>query len=182
MQMRAPLQIQSIIKAMTDVVLPAIDPDNKLAQEQARLVLGSLALIAKQLPLQYRYDCDELARLEAFCQSLQSLAQGGTETTGALAALALELREAGVQSASPEEIEQRVRNLRQLSGAVITAVYVDGSSAARKDVRAAVLAMSKEQVLRDRSWVLSQGWEGDPKSIPPIEQLLGIAADVPASV
>ena len=37
MQMRPLLLTQSMIKAMTDVVLPAIDPQNKLAHEQARL-------------------------------------------------------------------------------------------------------------------------------------------------
>jgi hypothetical protein len=32
--------------------------------------------------------------------------------------------------------------------------------------------MSREQLLRDRSWLLMQGWEPDPKSIPAIDTLL----------
>jgi hypothetical protein len=43
-------------------------------------------------------------------------------------------------------------------------------------MRGIVLAMSKEQLLRDRSWLLMQGWEPDPKSIPPIAELLGLAS------
>ena len=42
MQMRPDIQIQSMIKALTDVVLPAVDADNKLAHEQTRLVIGLL--------------------------------------------------------------------------------------------------------------------------------------------
>src|ERR1700756_539308 len=71
MQMRPAVQIKSMVKAMTDVVLPAIDPANKLAQEQARLVIGMLGLMAQQLPLQFRFDCDELARLLQLAAALQ---------------------------------------------------------------------------------------------------------------
>jgi hypothetical protein len=34
------------------------------------------------------------------------------------------------------------------------------------------LVMSKQQLLRDRSWLLMQGWEPDPKSVPGIAELL----------
>lgn len=179
MQMRPALQIQSIIKALTDVVLPAIDPDNKLAQEQSRLIVGSLNLMLKQMPLQFHFDCDELARLTGFAEELQRLASGGAQTTAALD----DLRETAAGAArllehakvSPEEIEQAVGSLRAASGALISSVYRDGEHNAQERVEKATLAMSKEQLLRERSWVLSQGWEPDPKAVPPIEQLLGIA-------
>ena len=74
MQMRPDPQIKSVIKAMNDVVLPAVDPQNKLAQEQVRLCMGLLGLMAKQLPLQFRFDCDELARLSAYSAELQRIA------------------------------------------------------------------------------------------------------------
>ena len=50
MDLRPSLQVQTVIKAMTDVVLPAVDPNNKLAQEQARLVIGMLHLVAQRQP------------------------------------------------------------------------------------------------------------------------------------
>ena len=73
MQMRPEIQIQSILKAMIDVVLPAVDPKNPLAQEQARLVMGMLTVMAGQLPRQYRFDCDELSRLLKLSQRMQFL-------------------------------------------------------------------------------------------------------------
>lgn len=71
MQMRPDIQIQSMIKALTDVVLPAVDADNKLAHEQTRLVIGLLGLMGKQIPMQFQYDCDELGRLLEFATELQ---------------------------------------------------------------------------------------------------------------
>lgn len=176
MQLRPQLQIQSILKAMTDVVLPAVDPDNKLAQEQARLIMGTLGLMARQLPLQFRFDCDELGRLIGFSHELLSIAQGGDQTVEANVALAVGTERAngllGRAKAAPEEIERAVRDLRAASGAVVTQVYSGGDAIARDRVQKAVLAMSKEQLLRDRSLLLTQAWEPDPKAVPAIETLL----------
>lgn len=176
MQSRSDIQIKSILKAMTDVVLPAVDPNNKLAQEQARLCMGLLGLMAKQLPLQYRFDCDELARLSAYAAELQRIAKGGAETDAALSALKQRTGDADVvlerAQVSPQAVLDAVRGLREATGSLITSVYRDGESGAQERVQRATLAMSREQLLRDRSWVLAQGWEADPKAVPPIEELL----------
>lgn len=179
MQSRPDIHIKSILKAMTDVILPAVDPQNKLAQEQARLCMGLLGMMAKQLPLQYRFDCDELARLSAYAAELQRIAKGGSQTRAALSAL--EQQSGGAKAllenakVSPQDILVAVRALREATGTLISSVYRDGDEASQERVQRATLAMSKEQLLRDRSWVLAQGWEPDPKAVPPIEQLLGIA-------
>lgn len=177
MQMRPDLQIKSVLKAMNDVVLPAVDPNNKLAQEQVRLCMGLLGLMARQLPLQFRFDCDELARLAAFGAELQRIAgSGGAQTRQALAALEQATAQAGVllerARVAPAEIEQAVRSLRQSSGTLISSVFRDGDATAQDRVQKATLAMSKEQLLRERAWVITQGWEPDPEAVPPIEQLL----------
>jgi hypothetical protein len=176
MQMKPALQIQSVLKALTDVVLPAVDPHNKLAQEQLRLVIGTLSLMQQQLPLQFRFDCDELRRLLALCRQLQPLVpdRPGPRTAAAvlesqtrLAAGVLERAQAG-----PAEVEQAVRALRACSGELITQVFEAGEPGSRQAVQDAVLRASREQLLRDRAWVLPQNWEPDPKVLPPLEVLI----------
>jgi hypothetical protein len=179
MQTRPDLQIKSILKAMNDVVLPAVDPNNKLAQEQARLCMGLLGLMARQLPLQFRFDCDELARLTAFSAELQRIAggAGGTHTRESVAALEQASAAASALLArakvAPAEIEQAVRTLREGTGTVISSVFREGDDVVQDRVQKATLAMSREQLLRERAWVITQGWEPDPASVPPIEELLG---------
>ncbi len=176
MQMHPSLQIQSMIKALTDVVLPAVDPANKLAQEQARLVVGTLNLMAQQLPLRFRFDCDELSRLLQLADVLRKAAQGGAGTAACVermgraataASRALEQAQAG-----PDAIGQAIRDLRAVTSQVVRSAYVECEGAALKRVEGAVLASSKEQLLRDRSWVLAQGWEPDPEAVPKIRNLL----------
>ena len=47
-----------------------------------------------------------------------------------------------------------------------------GDKAALALVESTILSLSKEQLLRDRSLMLPQGWEPDPKAVPAIEELL----------
>ncbi|WP_293395896.1 hypothetical protein [Nevskia sp.] len=180
MQMRPQIQIQSVIKALSDVVLPAIDPNNKLAIEQGKLSIGLLALLAQQLPNQFRFDCDELARLIATARELVAQAKGGKGTQAAVAALYEATQLAGgtldAAQASPADVEAMVRALRVTSGQLVTEVYRDGEAGCRAGIRDAVLAMSKEQLLRDRSMLLMQGWEPDPKAVPSIASLLDASA------
>lgn len=176
MQMRPQIQIKSVIKALTDVVLPAVDPENKLAQEQARLAIGLLTLLNQQLPVQYAFDCDELKRLLACAEQLRGAVQGGAETAAALAELS-RVTEACTQAlagsgTSPDALLQAVRALRAATGAVISQTWRDGDVACRPQVRKLVLAMSKEQLIRDRSMLLMQGWEPDPKAIPDLQTLI----------
>ncbi len=176
MQMRPGIQLQSVIKALSDVVLPAIDPDNKLAIEQGKLSIGLLALLSQQLPMQFQFDCDELQRLIATSRELATQAQGGAGTQAAVATLSAATLAAGRAldgaRSAPADIEAQLRALRVATGALITEVHRDGDVACRPLVQQTVLAMSKEQLLRDRSMMLMQGWEPDPKAIPPLAELL----------
>ncbi len=164
MQLRPLLQIQTIMKAMSEDIIPALDQTNQLAMQSAQ-----------HLPLEYRYDCDELTRLIECAKSLGvQLKPQGDATTAA------ELIEAGKVGsdvlsrarAEPSEIVDAVRRLRAASANAVTAVYAAGDEAAQAAVEKTVLSMSKQQLLRDRSWLLMQGWEPDPKSVPGIAELL----------
>lgn len=180
MQMRPEIQIQSILKAMIDVVLPAVDPKNPLAQEQARLVMGMLTVMAGQLPRQYRFDCDELSRLLKLSQRMQELVP-----VSHLAPKALKLLDAGSQlgndvlaraRAEPSEVLAAVRSLRAATANFVQEAFAsDLSGLETLEIQRLVLDSSKEQLLRDRAWVLAQGWEAEPQSIPPIDELLADA-------
>lgn len=176
MQLRPDIQLQSAIKSMCDTVLPAIDANNQLALEQAQLVVATLQLVRQRLPLGYRFDCDELARLLHVAEELSECARGGEATDDARDALADTARGgADVLSrarAEPDELNAAVRSLRSHVGAVVQAVYEEGDLNSGEAVRKLILQSSEEQLLRERTWVLPQGWEPDPEALPPIEELL----------
>ena len=166
MQLREDLQLQTAIRALVEVIAPAVDAGNALAVEQTQLVIGMLQLMAARLPLQYQYDCDELARLVSLGRAL-----GGQDDRLAMASAAGE-EVLGRAQATPQELLAAIRKLRDLSGAVITAAYRDGDHATRTIVSRHVLAHAEQQLLRERAWFAPQGWELQPESLPDIEILL----------
>jgi hypothetical protein len=177
MDIRPALQIQTAIKAMKEVIVPAIDPTNKPAMEQAALVIGVLNIVAERLPLVYRYERDELARFLALAGALQNQSNELPGTSEALQALA-ETVEAGNDvlsraKAEPVELERANFRLREKIGALVTAIYSHCDALTVKHVGVTVTAHAKEQLLRERAWLIGQGWEPDPQSIPALETLIG---------
>jgi hypothetical protein len=176
MDLRPVFQINTLIKAMTDVVLPAVDAENKMAQEQAQLIIGTLNLLAQRLPLTYRYERDELARFLAFADTLQIQAGDLPDAAQALHALKAST-ETGSDvldraRAEPCELEAANFDLREKIGALITTIYTGNETSKLKHISATVTAHAREQLLRERAWLIAQGWESDPKSIPAIETLI----------
>lgn len=176
MLLRPEIQLQSMIKALKDVVLPAVDPDNKLAQEQAGLIMGMMTLMAEQAPVQFEFDCNEIERLISLAAELKAASAGGRGIEQALAALDQAVSEGqarldGARS-GPRQLLAAINNLRAATGEVVTQVFAEGNDDARAAVQAATLRRCGEQLLRDRALLRSQGWEPDPAVVPPLAELL----------
>ena len=175
MQLRADIQLQTAIRALTEVVAPALDTSNALAVEQLQIVIGMLHLMAVRLPLQVRYDCDELTRLLELSAALTSAIDQDGRAQILAPLMAASSKGAAVLTraqADPADILQAIRDLRTRTGALITAVYRDGSDAARGRVTTLVLAHADQQLLRERAWFAPMGWESQPEGLPAIADLL----------
>lgn len=177
MELRPSFQLPALIKSLTDVVLPAVDPANKLAQEQGQLVVAMLHLMAQRLPLQYRYDCHELQQFLGLADSLATHGAALPELGEALAVLATSaeagrdvLSRAGV---APAELEAINLALRASVGATISASATAADGPATKAINAAVMAHAQEMLLRERAWLVMQGWEGPNSGLPAVETLIG---------
>ncbi len=176
MELRPSFQIPALIKSLTDVVLPAVDPANKLALEQGQLIVGMLHLMAQRLPLQYRYDCVELDSYLKLAGQLLPQAATIPEAGAALAALTAAaddgrsvLAGAGVEPPALEAANQR---LRAAVGALVTAAAATADDATLRVVNATVMEHAQAQLLRERAWVALQGWEGPASGLPAVETLL----------
>ncbi|KAK44029.1 hypothetical protein BG58_27865 [Caballeronia jiangsuensis] len=176
MQMRPEIQIATMITAMTDVIMPAIDPKNRLANEQSQLVVGMLHLMEKQLPLQFRFDRDELQRLIKAAGDIDTICGEESARSEALKSLS-DARAAATETlekcqVEPASIVEFIRALRSGIGLVLTDIGERGTVGHLEATEAVVLKMSREQFLRDRALLVPQNWETDPASLPSIETLL----------
>ena len=176
MEVRPEIQIRAMIKAMVDVVLPAVDPEQKMAQEQARLVIGTLGLIASRLPVAYRFDRDQLDRYVSLSRELVALDKANGEGGQAVSKLeSLAERGADVLSrarAEPSELESTVFDLRAEVSSLLQTLHKSSSPEKWNKVNKLILDASKTELDRERALVVAMGFEPKPGSIPPIESLL----------
>ncbi|MBA4285496.1 MAG: hypothetical protein C0434_08195 [Xanthomonadaceae bacterium] len=176
MELRPSFQIPALIKSLTDVVLPAVDPANKLAQEQGQLIVGMLHLMAQRLPLQYRYDRHELGSYVALSDQLvtqaAAIAEAGAARQALIEAAADGRALLARAGAEPGELEAANGLLRERVGALITAAAATADTAALREVNATVMAHAEAQLLRERAWIALQGWEGPSAGLPAVETLI----------
>lgn len=175
MQLRADIQLRAAIKALTDTIAPSIDPDNKLAIDQLGMVIGALQFVEQTLPLQFQFDCNELGRLLEFAAAMEDAAHGCGQ-----AGMMDDVRSAAEAGAAvfhrakvdPAEVLGAVRDLRAACGAATTASFKVENKDLSKAITQTVLVYSKQQTLRDRSWLQGLGFESAEAGIPPISKLL----------
>lgn len=181
MQLRAEIQIATMIKAMREVVIPALDAKNDLAVQQAQLIVSMLNLMAHQLPIQFLFDRDELQRLIACARGLATVRSDDVAIGAAWARLDEDCERAVSVlercATDPAELTNAVRDLRAAVAALAAAASGQDAATLRA-IEDAVLQLSREQLLRDRSLMLSQGWELDPAAIPDIGTLLNAGKEI----
>jgi hypothetical protein len=159
------LRIANCIKAIEQVVIPALPPGERLAREQAMLVIGHLSMISAQWKLALRY---EIASLDAMMRLAEELQQSEpayqAELGTALTAVA------DVDRSDFDAVERAVK----LIGTVIDTV-INGNEGTRPLAPTSVEALltyADRQAFRHRTWSAGCGLDPDKADLPGIETVL----------
>lgn len=162
-------RLDSMIRAMTAIVIPAISEESSLAGEQARLVLGHLHLLRLQMDDAPRYDDMEWRAMKGLGTALEQAAQGGEKTLRARDALSVALRDcASDPSANPALLRERVGTAVE---ALIDASSADGDAASRKIIAKLVLRHGTVSAVRDRTWYSATQFEAENNELPSMKEM-----------
>ncbi len=168
-------RLQSMVRAMQDVVLPALDADNAIAQEQGKLVLGSLSLLLGQIDYAHTFEVIEARDLCALLAEIAAMAQTSRLTEVALEAVQTELNQARSLieiATTPVHVLQQVNHdLRDALAHLIEQIERVGSRELARALALRVLDFSATQLTRERSWVAGTGFD-PPGSVPDIPTAL----------
>lgn len=150
------VQLAAVVKSLTDNVMPAIDPENRMAVEQIHLALATLGIVRQRLPDLHPALRRDLAEAIALARRIDADVGDGDAVLASPAS-------------SPQQIETHARALKEAIAARIDAVRGTGDEAAVAD---AVLAAAEPASLRWRAWAIGMGFEPDPAAVPPLDELL----------
>jgi hypothetical protein len=169
------LRLQTMSKAMADVILPAIAPENALAREQAQLLMAQLGMIAQHWRKAAEYDALGLREIAVLAERLCVVATGGAETRTAADALAALLRERkGLPGGAVDE--ERAAIARAID-ALIRASGADGDEAFKLASSEAIVEYSALEAWRGRVWFAGCGMDPERARLPEIDEMLAKAAN-----
>lgn len=168
------LRLKSMRRALTTVIIPAIEQGNPIAQEQAALLVAHLDMIAMQWSRAdaYAHLCrDELAQLVGRIE-----VSGGPETMAAARRLTATAEDPALAaSASFQAMSADLEDL-------VRAVDRDGDERFRSALHRDVLLHGREQAARDRSWFIQCGFDVNAGELTDIDEILGRHAEARANV
>ena len=165
--------LRASIRALEDVIEPALDASNPLAVEQSRMVRGYLALLADRLPFRHdrlRHQARGLSKLGT--RLLPHATACGDEVEQALRTALGRTASATAGDAACE------RELMQSGSALAAAVCALVRECAVRDpmtrsaVERTVLEASGEWMDVERVWFAPLGFDHEAASLPPLGELL----------
>lgn len=155
-------RLASVIRSLSDLILPSLPSSQALAIEQAHLCIGQLQIMRAQLDAAPAFEQEEADDARALATALLVGATGGPETVKAAEALRAEL------AATPAGEKVRETRIR-LNGAIdvlIRKMAVDGAADYRAAASRTIISMEARRTYKDRLWFAPMGFDTD---IAPIE-------------
>jgi len=167
------LQLQVAIKALTDNVMPAVDPANKMAVEQLHLTVATLTMVRSRLPIARRFTRRSLEDDIAMLRSLRDLIPAADTASGHADALAGAIERGRTLLADPEADTDALEDYRTILAEItVSAIKMLQNGPATAAVESLVLDATRRSIERRRAWCLPSGFEPYPSRIPAIETLI----------
>jgi hypothetical protein len=175
------LRLTSMLKAMREVIAPAIEAGNDLAQEQAQLMIAQLTLIARQWDQAARYETLCHHALIALARTLSTEARGGEHTLHAAAALTEAIKQHALD-AIPSPDKKTLDEARIAISAAIDALVQASMIDSNPDFHAAsanaILEHAELQTWRDRVWFAEAGLDPERATLPTLEEMLAAGSRI----
>lgn len=146
-------RLASVIRALTEVILPHLPPEASLAQEQVHLAVGHLQILRTQLDAVPGYEREELDDAIAIAEALNVVA-GGAQTTAARADL-----QTMAKAADGSDVRRQRQAIHNAVDALVRAVAADGNSEARAAATRIILEHEQVRTQKDRQWFAPFGFD-----------------------
>lgn len=150
-------RLASVVRALTDVVIPSLPPEAGLALEQIQLSIGHVQIIRAQLDAMPAYEQEELADVLLIGRALQGL-EGGAETRAANAELGNAIA-GGAEVKGPAESRKARNAIHDAITRLVRAISADGTNASRNALSRIIIEKEKARATKDRHWFAPFGFD-----------------------
>ena len=166
------LRLSAVLKALDDVIAPAIGEESGFAREQLELIKKSIGIVIEQIPYEYgfliRDALDTLELVKNIClkyrenQNVTALLQDSAARVEAL-----------LPGRVPDRItlEESLGELKRDLEQAVNTLAADPKEASHGEIARIVIAYTERRTIFERTWVRGTGFDPDPDSLPSLEEV-----------
>lgn len=147
-------RLASVVRSLTEVVLPHLPPDASLAQEQVHLAIGHIQIIRAQFDQVPDFEREELDDYRDLATALRKAVGGGEKTSAALQAIDVALANAGGLGVRDQRVAVN-KAVEQL----VDALPLDGAEGAQGKAAQMIVDHAEHRTLKDREWFVPFGFD-----------------------
>jgi hypothetical protein len=164
-------QLQVAIRALREVVAPALNPSEKQSIEQLHLSLATLEFMRTRLPYARRYYRMELENHLDLASKVAMIISTSLAEKNQQLELTIRLGKTELDRPEAENEDYLIvaRQIREMLSAIIAAA-TDQPFA--QQLNALIVRSSQQLLLQERVWCLPFGFELRPEELPSIDELL----------
>ena len=165
--------LQAAIKSLTDVVMPAVDPDDPMAREQLALVVAFLEFTRSRVYDIHARQRDELAHEIALARAVAE--QAGGVSPAAVDRLAAAGDAAARALGDAHSATRELRDAAQVLGATVRGVIRearDADPAVQERIESCVCECSGPLLELHSAWYAPLGFDPEAGAAAPLPELL----------
>lgn len=147
-------RLASIIRSLTQVVLPHLPPEASLAQEQTQLAIGQLQILRAQIDQVPDFEREELDDYLALARALLANVAGGSATQTAKKEV-----EAAIAGEKASDVRGQRKAVNEAVEKLVSAVSEDGDAGAASRLRAIIIEHEDKRAQKDRQWFAPYGFD-----------------------
>lgn len=148
-------RLNSVLRALETVVLPALPETASLAQEQVMLAMGHIQIIQAQRDATPGFEKGEFEDLKHMAGAILALSDAPASCAGERTALE------GALAATPDDPRAGAEGLRVAIDDLLVAARQAGEDAYRSALSRTILPLARERAGEDREWFAVMGFDID---------------------
>lgn len=173
MQPSFEFRISTMIKALAETVLPAVDPSNRAAIEQANIVIGSLRMLPEQIDFAHWFEVKENEDLTILIREIIEISPGLAEND-IDAELAASREIASRYDVQLSEIRACNIILRKRIDRLIEIIFADGTQDQCRTVQKKLIELGAAQIGRERAFVAGAGFDVFPDNLRSLAEAMTV--------
>lgn len=147
-------RIASIVRSLSEVVLPHLPSEASLAQEQVQLCIGHLQILRAQIDQVPTFEREELDDALTVARELAATVAGAEHTAAAVTAINV-----AVAASDGSDVRGERKRVLQAVDSLVKAVSIDGLPEGKSAVSSMILQHEAARSLKDRQWFAPFGFD-----------------------